>query len=119
MALTHTFVYLVDGRVVSIVFFLLIFFFFYFYQCLFVFFFFFLMIRRPPRSTLFPYTTLFRSHSIGSVPSASEFAALSICRSIGRTVYVLFRFRNKMLIKIIPNPGAVFCLIFQIGRAHV
>src|SRR6266850_3646921 len=26
------------------------------------FFFFFLMIRRPPRSTLFPYTTLFRSH---------------------------------------------------------
>src|SRR5215213_10630158 len=26
-----------------------------------VFFFFFLMIRRPPRSTLFPYTTLFRS----------------------------------------------------------
>src|SRR5215475_8793856 len=28
---------------------------------MFVFFFFFLMIRRPPRSTLFPYTTLFRS----------------------------------------------------------
>src|SRR5450432_4350944 len=27
--------------------------------------FFFLMIRRPPRSTLFPYTTLFRSGSIG------------------------------------------------------
>src|SRR2546430_8285734 len=27
----------------------------------FTFFFFFLMIRRPPRSTLFPYTTLFRS----------------------------------------------------------
>src|SRR6266487_332434 len=26
--------------------------------------FFFLMIRRPPRSTLFPYTTLFRSHAI-------------------------------------------------------
>src|SRR5574343_893620 len=28
-------------------------------------FFFFLMIRRPPRSTLFPYTTLFRSRSPG------------------------------------------------------
>src|SRR6266705_7011610 len=27
-------------------------------------FFFFLMIRRPPRSTLFPYTTLFRSHEL-------------------------------------------------------
>src|SRR6267142_3529151 len=32
----------------------------------FFFFFFFLMIRRPPRSTLFPYTTLFRSR--GSRP---------------------------------------------------
>src|SRR3989475_5303508 len=29
--------------------------------------FFFLMIRRPPRSTLFPYTTLFRSHVRGAV----------------------------------------------------
>src|SRR2546430_17097336 len=28
-------------------------------------FFFFLMIRRPPRSTLFPYTTLFRSNGPG------------------------------------------------------
>src|SRR2546429_1439022 len=28
------------------------------------FFFFFLMIRRPPRSTLFPYTTLFRSRDL-------------------------------------------------------
>src|SRR2546430_7683633 len=32
--------------------------------------FFFLMIRRPPRSTLFPYTTLFRSHGI--LPSGQE-----------------------------------------------
>src|SRR2546429_5989426 len=38
--------------------------------------FFFLMIRRPPRSTLFPYTTLFRSHDpplragAGGVPGA-------------------------------------------------
>src|SRR5256885_12657037 len=31
------------------------------YTPLFILFFFFLMIRRPPRSTLFPYTTLFRS----------------------------------------------------------
>src|SRR2546421_4390844 len=30
------------------------------------FFFFFLMIRRPPRSTLFPYTTLFRSTPVTS-----------------------------------------------------
>src|SRR2546423_10110131 len=31
-----------------------------------LFFFFFLMIRRPPRSTLFPYTTLFRSPRRGT-----------------------------------------------------
>src|SRR2546425_6223609 len=34
------------------------------------------MIRRPPRSTLFPYTTLFRSENVrdplGSVPTASS-----------------------------------------------
>src|SRR3712207_8146223 len=40
--------------------------------------FFFLMIRRPPRSTLFPYTTLFRSviifnpHSTGNAPELAE-----------------------------------------------
>src|SRR5256885_12707008 len=33
--------------------------------------FFFLMIRRPPRSTLFPYTTLFRS--IGAVQATQAF----------------------------------------------
>src|SRR3989475_5192806 len=33
-------------------------------------FFFFLMIRRPPRSTLFPYTTLFRSRSTPCWPPA-------------------------------------------------
>src|SRR2546430_12963370 len=39
------------------------------------FFFFFLMIRRPPRSTLFPYTTLFRS------PRASRRACASVARA--------------------------------------
>src|SRR3712207_1437752 len=33
--------------------------------------FFFLMIRRPPRSTLFPYTTLFRSHSGVAIAGAA------------------------------------------------
>src|ERR671910_3726309 len=37
--------------------------------CLSAFPFFFLMIRRPPRSTLFPYTTLFRSTTGLSTPS--------------------------------------------------
>src|SRR3712207_7911973 len=36
-----------------------------------MFLFFFLMIRRPPRSTLFPYTTLFRSRNILPAPKRS------------------------------------------------
>src|SRR5256885_10659917 len=35
-------------------------------------FFFFLMIRRPPRSTLFPYTTLFRSHRRDAVAAIDD-----------------------------------------------
>src|SRR2546426_11734088 len=35
-------------------------------------FFFFLMIRRPPRSTLFPYTTLFRSYVWGYLDSSID-----------------------------------------------
>src|SRR5436305_693518 len=34
--------------------------------------FFFLMIRRPPRSTLFPYTTLFRSRLLEGFPFIQE-----------------------------------------------
>src|SRR3712207_8290313 len=49
--------------------------------------FFFLMIRRPPRSTLFPYTTLFRS------PSASQSARprkeMYRCRTSGRAAGLL------------------------------
>src|SRR5258708_31588087 len=49
-------------------------------------FFFFLMIRRPPRSTLFPYTTLFRSLKASSAlvpfplpPKKVSFAPPSAC----------------------------------------
>src|SRR5438105_14679587 len=47
------------------------------------FFFFFLMIRRPPRSTLFPYTTLFRSQRHGwmSETNVDVLALLRLCRS--------------------------------------
>src|SRR5260370_62256 len=38
-----------------------------------VFVFFFLMIRRPPRSTLFPYTTLFRSRRLGGAKESAGF----------------------------------------------
>src|SRR2546425_2550985 len=41
------------------------------------------MIRRPPRSTLFPYTTLFRSLKVaGHFPSISENPAASISDTV-------------------------------------
>src|SRR2546430_9705257 len=42
--------------------------------------FFFLMIRRPPRSTLFPYTTLFRSTCIASLQAAAAASSSSFPR---------------------------------------
>src|SRR2546422_11199159 len=39
--------------------------------------FFFLMIRRPPRSTLFPYTTLFRSEAVYQIVVADGKASVS------------------------------------------
>src|SRR5256885_16210055 len=53
------------------------------------FFFFFLMIRRPPRSTLFPYTTLFRSLFAAGLLAILWFrmgarAALELFAEIGR-----------------------------------
>src|SRR2546429_5954797 len=41
------------------------------------------MIRRPPRSTLFPYTTLFRSSGTGACFDVAAFQ-LAWCESAGR-----------------------------------
>src|SRR5712675_3221853 len=45
------------------------------YYSLYLYIFFFLMIRRPPRSTLFPYTTLFRSRC--DTPRSGALAGLA------------------------------------------
>src|SRR5690242_21301991 len=59
---------------------------------------FFSMIRRPPRSTLFPYTTLFRSGSLEVNPSdvSSESSAYSLARS----AFLVW----NAAIKMTPNP---------------
>src|SRR5216683_4148276 len=54
-------------------------FYFVLFSLFFFYFFFFLMIRRPPRSTLFPYTTLFRS-----TPQPDELTLLAV--AAGATV---------------------------------
>src|SRR3712207_7243552 len=51
-------------------------------------FFFFLMIRRPPRSTLFPYTTLFRSRSIAIDFAGQGIRANAICPGTVHTPFV-------------------------------
>src|SRR5438309_7608165 len=47
--------------------------------------FFFLMLRRPPRSTLFPYTTLFRSLEVGTAPGLAEQLAPRVLTGEDRT----------------------------------
>src|SRR5258707_13582117 len=51
-----------------------------------LFFFFFLMIRRPPRSTLFPYTTLFRSSAV-RVSNAAHASGLVSSSIMRRTIW--------------------------------
>src|SRR5437016_14069344 len=48
-----------------------------------LFWFFFLMIRRPPRSTLFPYTTLFRSPACTAAPGCSSAASAGPSTPLG------------------------------------
>src|SRR5581483_2251383 len=82
----------------SLFFFLLFFFFFFFFfffLFVFFFFFFFLMIRRPPRSTLFPYTTLFRSRGTGRCCSPGPPHARTWQRGGGRRAGLLARARTK------------------------
>src|SRR5947209_8868570 len=85
----------------------------------FFFFFFFLMIRRPPRSTLFPYTTLFRSrgssgntsgaHQSGTVapglpehgnPACSDRKSTRLNSSHANISYAVFCLKKKKIKKI-------------------
>src|SRR3712207_7141790 len=53
------------------------------------------MIRRPPRSTLFPYTTLFRSDEVGRL----QYAATRANYDLARSVLALGRRLSTMLIR--------------------
>src|SRR5215813_14534841 len=67
-------------------------------------FFFFLMIRRPPRSTLFPYTTLFRSRR--SVPRPDG----SACDRRGSETTARDRKSTRLNSSHVRISYAVFCL---------
>src|SRR2546429_7230678 len=84
-----------------------------------MFFFFFLMIRRPPRSTLFPYTTLFRSLGIVFLVNmelgyltppvgmnlffAADRKSTRLNSSHGYISYAVFCLKKK-------KPGNLYCL---------
>src|SRR5690349_24384314 len=75
-----------------------------------LFFFFFLMIRRPPRSTLFPYTTLFRSPV--ALPGASQQRVLraAVSHSPGKRARGLDRKSTRLNSSHVEISYAVFCL---------
>src|SRR2546422_3462821 len=63
--------------------------------------FFFLMIRRPPRSTLFPYTTLFRSPAGMLVGGASVFYNERLARDEKNAIAIVsFQVPGKLTIAI-------------------
>src|SRR5256884_5768179 len=90
------------------------------------FFFFFLMIRRPPRSTLFPYTTLFRSaagYSFTVVPDLhGDLVEIGVRPTVlgGTVLYLyfsaiaMFGFADRKSTRLNSSHGyisyAVFCL---------
>src|SRR5439155_27064298 len=84
-----------------------------------LFFFFFLMIRPPPRSTLFPYTTLFRSWSPRVRPTSwvltSRASATAVLRSQPSSMLFWVRFwrrseEHTSELSHVAISYAVFCL---------
>src|SRR5256885_9295631 len=79
------------------------------------FFFFFLMIRRPPRSTLFPYTTLFRSlaklpFKVPSEPLTAARLERLAARGLDGFMHYLDRKSTRLNSSHLVISYAVFCL---------
>src|SRR5690349_24243211 len=81
--------------------------------------FFFLMIRRPPRSTLFPYTTLFRSELLAimtlienGAATRAQFAKASFAGAVGQTQFMPSTDRKSTRLNSshVEISYAVFCL---------
>src|SRR3712207_9577654 len=74
------------------------------------------MIRRPPRSTLFPYTTLFRSKDVPIGPTVSQELGLPVfilndarCAALGELLYGAGKgVRNMVMITLGTGIGGGF-----------
>src|SRR2546426_12251299 len=77
-------------------------------------FFFFLMIRRPPRSTLFPYTTLFRSPSLSTQAAKGELDALR--GTLGFGLRLIFFIIVPAMVGLILLRVPIVHLFFEHGR---
>src|SRR5947199_7852446 len=76
---------------------------------------FFLMIRQPPRSTLFPYTTLFRSKAreegiVTTVPQGAQQVLLFLAPETGGDFTTLDRKSTRLNSSHLGISYAVFCL---------
>src|SRR5215467_15925032 len=90
-----------------LIFYVCSFFFVFCFTFYFLFFFFFLMIRRPPRSTLFPYTTLFRVYALAFVVSCGLAA---VAGSLLAPLYGVDRKSTRLNSSHLVISYAVFCL---------
>src|SRR2546426_7732804 len=64
------------------------------------------MIRRPPRSTLFPYTTLFRSRDAADAVGVEYMWSHDDCRRLASTEHILLHVIDFVSVE----KGAVFLL---------
>src|SRR2546422_5211942 len=73
------------------------------------------MIRRPPRSTLFPYTTLFRSHgTFTTTHDITKYTKAAIFSKIGKQTPMFAKIADRKSTRLNSSHGyisyAVFCL---------
>src|SRR5256885_12658292 len=64
------------------------------------------MIRRPPRSTLFPYTTLFRSIDVGAATGA---ICLPLASRFGRSLHITAFERSEEHTSELQSPCNLVC----------
>src|SRR2546427_1327840 len=75
------------------------------------------MIRRPPRSTLFPYTTLFRSPRVATVPCDSPFLPADL---IARLSAALHGSEADLAVaRTFDQPHPVFALVRKTVLPHL